>query len=225
MLRPGSGHRNEARTTQGRVGAPLPRPAPQGDASAVTATAAVAGQAESGRAARRQVPRRSHAHWAPASDRPDPIAQLEEQAESRDPTLVPIRHGRMAASAFAFFRGAAYVMAADLAETPTSGITVQLCGDAHLSNFGGFAAPDRQLVFDLNDFDETLPGPWEWDVKRLVASLAIAGRDRGFTPDQRRLVVATAARTYRTAMRDFAEMGNVEVWYSRLTAANIAQQW
>src|SRR3954452_3047296 len=221
MLRPGSGHRNEARTTQGRVGAPLPRPAPQGDASAVTATAAVAGQAESGRAARRQVPRRSHAHWAPASDRPDSIALLEEQAESRDQTLVPIRHGRMAASAFAFFRGAAYVMAADLAETPTSGITVQLCGDAHLSNFGGFAAPDRQLVFDLNDFDETLPGPWEWDVKRLAASIEVAGRARNFGRKQRGRIVRRAVAEYREAMRRFAEMRDLDVWYARLDAPAI----
>src|SRR3954447_8693373 len=216
MLRPCSGHRNEARTTQGRVGAPLPRPAPQGDASAVTATAAVAGQAESGRAARRQVPRQGHAHWAPASDRPDPIALLEEQAESRDPTLVPIRHGRMAVSAFAFFRGAAYVMAADLAETPTSGITVQLCGDAHLSNFGGFAAPDRRLVFDLNDFDETLPGPWEWDVKRLAASLAVASREGGFGEGARRRIVTEAVAQYREAMRALAGMRNLDVWYFRI---------
>jgi uncharacterized protein (DUF2252 family) len=182
----------------------------------VTATAAVAGQAESGRAARRAVPRRSHADWAPAPDRPDPIALLEEQAESRDPSLVPIRHGRMAGSAFAFFRGAAYVMAADLAETPTSGMTVQLCGDAHLSNFGGFAAPDRQLVFDLNDFDETLPGPWEWDVKRLAASLAVAGREQGFEEGARRRIVTESVAQYREAVRALAGMRNLDVWYFRI---------
>ena len=131
-------------------------------------TAAVA--APDGRAARSGTPRSSHGDWAPAGDRPDPIELLEEQAATREPSLVPIRHGRMAVSPFTFYRGAAYILASDLAGSPDSGITVQLCGDAHLSNFGGFASPDRNLVFDLNDFDETLPGPWEWDVKRLAAT-------------------------------------------------------
>src|SRR5436853_534111 len=143
-------------------------------------------RAARGKAARAQVPRSSHGEWEPAADRPDPIGLLSEQAATRVPELVPIRYGRMAVSPFTFYRGAAYVMAADLATTPRSGAQVQLCGDAHLSNFGAYAAPDRQLVFDLNDFDETLPGPWEWDVKRLAASLEIAGRDRGFGSKARR---------------------------------------
>ena len=135
-----------------------------------------------GRAARRDAPRASHGTWQPAPDRPDPIALLEEQAESRVPELVPIRYGRMLVSPFTFFRGAALIMAADLATTPNSGLTVQLCGDAHVLNFGVFGSPERQLIFDVNDFDETLPGPWEWDLKRLAASLEIAGRDLGFGP-------------------------------------------
>jgi hypothetical protein len=141
---------------------------------------------------------------------------MREEDATRVPELVPIRYGRMLVSPFTFYRGAAALMAGDLAATPTSGITVQLCGDAHLSNFGVYAAPDRRLVFDLNDFDETLPGPWEWDVKRLAASLEIAGRDRGFNRRERGGVVAAATRAYRDAMRDFAAMGNLEVWYARL---------
>ena len=146
----------------------------------------VAERAAAGKAARAEVPRSSHGDWEPAADRPDPIALLEEQATTRVPELVPIRHGRMAVSAFTFYRGAAFIMASDLAATPSSGLRAQLCGDAHLSNFGAYAAPDRQLVFDLNDFDETLPGPWEWDVKRLAASLEIAGRAAEFAPKVRR---------------------------------------
>ena len=143
------------------------------------------------------------------------------QAADREPDLVPIRHGRMLASPFAFFRGAAAIMAADLAETPRSGLTVQLCGDAHLSNFGGFASPDRELVFDINDFDETARGPWEWDIKRLAASVAVAGRDIGLAPAARRDAVEAAARSYREAMRRFATMRNLELWYARLDAARI----
>jgi uncharacterized protein (DUF2252 family) len=144
------------------------------------------------------------------------VALLEEQAETRVPQLVPIRYGRMAESPFAFFRGGAYMMAADLAETPVSGITVQLCGDAHLTNFGGFAGPGRRLLFDLNDFDETLPGPWEWDVKRLAASLAVASRQRDFNARTRRRIVATAVQRYREAMRGFARTRNLDVWYSHV---------
>ena len=136
-------------------------------------------RAEQGRTARASARRASHADWSPPEGREDPVAILERQATTRVPELVPIRYGRMSASPFAFFRGAAAVMAADLATTPVSGLRVQACGDAHLSNFGAFAAPDRRLVFDLNDFDESLPGPWEWDVKRLAASFAIAGRENG----------------------------------------------
>jgi uncharacterized protein (DUF2252 family) len=176
----------------------------------------VAERAARGKAARSEVPRSSHGDWAPAPDRPDPVDLLEEQARSRVPDLVPIRYGRMAASPFAFFRGAAYVMASDLADTPQSGITAQLCGDAHLSNFGGFAGPARRLMFDLNDFDETLPGPWEWDVKRLAASLTIAGRENGLGARERRRVVTAAVRKYREAMRRFAGMRNLDVWYSRV---------
>ena len=126
------------------------------------------------------MPRASHGDWEPALHRPDPVELLEEQAQTRVPELVPIRYGRMLVSPFTFYRGAAYLMASDLASGPRTGLHTQLCGDAHLSNFGGFAAPDRRIVFSLNDFDETLPGPFEWDVKRLVASFAVAGRDRGF---------------------------------------------
>jgi uncharacterized protein (DUF2252 family) len=176
----------------------------------------VAERTARGKAARSEAPRSSHAEWTPSADRPDPIALLERQAESRVPDLVPIRHGRMASSPFAFFRGAAYVMAADLAATPTSGLTVQLCGDAHLSNFGGFAGPDRRLLFDLNDFDETLPGPWEWDVKRLAASLSVAARAAYLDTRTRQGIVAAAVARYRKAMRDFAGMRNLELWYSQL---------
>jgi uncharacterized protein (DUF2252 family) len=144
------------------------------------------------------------------------VAILERQAASRVQELVPIRYGRMAASPFAFYRGAAAVMAADLAGTPVSGLRVQACGDAHLSNFGAFAAPDRRLVFDLNDFDESLPGPWEWDVKRLAASFAIAGRENGFKGKERAATLLTAVRTYRETMRAFASLSNLEVWYARL---------
>jgi uncharacterized protein (DUF2252 family) len=169
-----------------------------------------------GKAARSAARRSSHAAWEPPEGRADPVAILEQQARSRVPELVPIRYGRMSASPFAFFRGAAAVMAADLAATPDSGLRVQACGDAHLSNFGAFAAPDRRLVFDLNDFDESLPGPWEWDVKRLAASFAIAGRENGFKPKQRATAVLAAAGSYREAMREFAGQRNLEVWYARL---------
>ncbi|HVY95582.1 MAG TPA: DUF2252 domain-containing protein [Solirubrobacterales bacterium] len=177
-------------------------------------------RAAAGRAARSGAPRSAQAAWSPGPDR-DPIAILEAQERSRVPELVPIRHARMAASPFAFFRGAAAVMAADLAPAPTSGLRVQACGDAHLSNFGVFAGPDRRLLFDLNDFDETLPGPWEWDVKRLVASFAIAGRERGFKRKRRAAAIATAARAYRDAMRAFASQTNLEVWYARLDVESV----
>ena len=173
-------------------------------------------RAAAGKAARSAARRSSHAAWEPPDGRADPVAILERQARTRVPELVPIRYGRMAVSPFAFFRGAAAVMAADLATTPTSGLRVQACGDAHLSNFGAFAAPDRRLVFDLNDFDESLPGPWEWDVKRLAASFAIAGRENGLKPKQRRTILLTAVRTYRDAIRAFASQTNLEVWYARL---------
>jgi len=157
----------------------------------------------------------SHAEFRPAGPR-DPVGLLLGQAESRVPELVPVRHGRMLVSPFTFYRGAALPMAADLATTPASGLRVQLCGDAHLSNFGAFASPERRLVFDVNDFDETLPGPFEWDLKRLAASLAVAGRDNGFTARARRKVVLAAAEGYRTAMRGFAEQPLLDVWYAHL---------
>ena len=148
----------------------------------------------------------------------DPVALLEEQAATRVPELVPIRYGRMLVSPFSFYRGGALIMASDLSRTPVSGLRVQLCGDAHLSNFGVFGSPERTLVFDMNDFDETAPGPWEWDVKRLVASFAIAGRERGFSKKERRTVALATVRSYREAMRMFAGMRDLEVWYSHLSA-------
>ena len=168
-----------------------------------------------GKDARAVAPLESHAEFAPAGSR-DPVGLLVGQAESRVPELVPVRHGRMLVSAFTFYRGAALPMAADLAGTPASGLRVQLCGDAHLSNFGAFASPERRLVFDVNDFDETLPGPFEWDVKRLAASLAVAGRDNGFTGKARRKIVLAAAEGYRTAMRAFAGQPLLDVWYAHV---------
>src|SRR6478672_486974 len=173
-------------------------------------------RAARGKAARAEVPRSSHAEWEPAPHRPDPVELLEEQAQSRVPELVPIRYGRMLVSPFTFYRGAAYLMASDLSGGPRTGLHAQLCGDAHLSNFGAFAAPDRRLVFSINDFDETLPGPFEWDVKRLVASFAVAGRERGFGAKARAVINAAAARSYREAMRESAAMRNLDIWYSRI---------
>jgi uncharacterized protein (DUF2252 family) len=170
-----------------------------------------------GKKARKEVPRSSHGEWEPAAGRPDPVELLEEQAKTRVPELVPIRYGRMSVSPFTFYRGAALLMSSDLAHTLGSGLQVQVCGDAHLSNFGGFASPERELVFDLNDFDETLPGPWEWDVKRLAASVAVAGRARGFSSADRRKLLLGCVCRYREAMRRFAGMGNLQVWYSMLS--------
>ena len=182
-------------------------------------------RAAAGKAARAQTPRSSHGEWAPAAGRPDPVALLEAQAGSRVGRLLPLRYGRMLVSPFTFYRGAAAIMAADLDGSPRSGFETQLCGDAHLSNFGGFASPERRLVFDLNDFDETLPGPWEWDVKRLVASFALAGRDRGCSDRERRRIALAAAREYRETMRRLAAMGNLESWYQQLDADAIAARW
>ena len=167
-----------------------------------------------GRSARRDVPLDLHAAVPAADERPDPVETLQAQGRARVPELVPIRYGRMLVSPFTFFRGAAAIMAADLSRTPSSGLVCQLCGDAHLSNFGAFASPERQLVFDINDFDETYPGPWEWDVKRLAASLAVAGRDNGFRRKARATVVAAAVSRYRQAMSRFAEQRELEVWYA-----------
>ncbi len=176
-----------------------------------------------GKAARDIAPRSGHGEWQPAADRRDPVELLEEQAASRVPELVPIRYGRMLVSPFTFFRGAAYPMAADLAAAPRTGLEVQLCGDAHLSNFGAFGAPDRRLVFSINDFDETLPGPFEWDVKRLAASFAVAGRDRGFDEKQRHKINLMVTRSYREAIRQFAGMPNLDLWYARIDVDQIAE--
>ncbi len=171
-------------------------------------------RAARGKEARAAVPRDSHAFFDPGADRPDPVGLLEEQATSRLPELVPIRRGRMMVSPFTFFRGAALPMASDLATTPVSGLAVQACGDAHLANFGIFGSAERRLMFDINDFDETLPGPWEWDVKRLATSLEVAGRDNGFDSKDRLTVVTAAVASYRQAMRAFARMTNLDVWYA-----------
>jgi uncharacterized protein (DUF2252 family) len=183
------------------------------------------GPADRGRSARAETPRSAHGDWQPAVDRANAVDVLVEQAVTRVPELLPIRYGRMLASPFAFFRGAAAVMAADLAATPTTGLTVQLCGDAHIANFGGFAAPDRRMVFDLNDFDETLPGPWEWDVKRMAASVEIAGRDRAMAPEKRAAAVQGTVQEYRTAMRMFAEEGNLDVWYARMDLQGLQDRY
>src|SRR5438132_10243277 len=177
-----------------------------------------------GKAARARAPRSAHAEVEFPEAR-DPIALLEEQAASRVPDLVPIRYGRMLASPFAFYRGGALIMAADLARTPASGLRVQSCGDAHLSNFGVFGSPERRLVFDINDFDETAPGPWEWDVKRLAASFAIGGRELGFSDQERRKVVLDTMRSYRETIAVFAGMSNLDVWYASLPAEQALEQF
>jgi uncharacterized protein (DUF2252 family) len=177
-----------------------------------------------GRAVRKVVKRSSHGEWAPAAGRPSARSILARQDAVRVQELVPIRYGRMLDSAVSFYRGAAAVMASDLAASPSTGLEVQLCGDAHLSNFGFFAAPDRRLVFDVNDFDETLPGPFEWDVKRMAASFAVAGRARGLGPKARRRVTIAALREYREAMRRFAAMGDLDVWYARLDVETVFAQ-
>ncbi|OJU85283.1 MAG: hypothetical protein BGO11_17235 [Solirubrobacterales bacterium 70-9] len=179
--------------------------------------------ADAGRAARKRLSRGALGRWEPAAERFDPVTLLAEQDRTRVPELVPVRYGRMLESAFTFYRGAAAIMAADLGAAPHSGLRAQLCGDAHLSNFGIFGAPDRRLVFDVNDFDETLPGPFEWDVKRLVASFEIGGRDRGFEPAERRECVRRAARAYRRAMVEFATMGDMRLWYARLDIETVAK--
>jgi uncharacterized protein (DUF2252 family) len=177
-----------------------------------------------GREARSAVPRSSHGNWEPAAGRRSAVEILAEQAKSREPDLVPIRHGRMLVSPFTFYRGAAAIMAEDLGPTPASGIGCQMCGDAHLLNFGGYASPERDLVFDVNDFDETLPGPWEWDVKRLTASLVVAGRGAGLTADQTRQAVLATVSQYRDAMRDFASRSELEVWYAKLDEAILVER-
>ncbi|MFD5622330.1 DUF2252 domain-containing protein [Streptomyces yangpuensis] len=194
--------------------------------SAITAMRAVPGatpeeRAAMGKDARRRCPRSGHAVYQPSPDRPDPLTILEAQSATRVPELVPIRYARMTESPFRFYRGAAAIMASDLAGTPDSGIAAQLCGDAHLLNFRLLASPERRLMFDINDFDETLPGPWEWDVKRLSASLVIAARANGFDEAERARIVNSAVRSYREAMIGFAGMGNLDVWYAKTDAEGL----
>ena len=205
--------RSRSRTGRGRSAAPtvIPHLTPSE-------------RAARGKAARAEVPRSSHAGFTPSTHRPDPVALLEEQSTSRVPELVPIRYGRMLVSPFAFYRGAALIMAADLASTPSSGLRAQICGDAHLSNFGVFGSPERRMIFSVNDFDETLPGPWQWDVKRLAASLAVAGRDNGFTAAERRKFLLAGARAYRTGITRFAGMPNMAVWYAHLDIEVLLEQ-
>src|SRR5512132_937987 len=203
-------------TEGGGLASPAARASGKGSGRAVTVKQlSRADRVARGKDARMVTPLESHAEFQPGGSR-DPVGLLLEQSKSRVPELVPVRHGRMLVSPFTFYRGAALPMAADLATTPASGLQVQLCGDARLSNFGAFASPERRLVFDVNDFDETLPGPFEWDVKRLAASLAVAGRDNGFRRKARRKVVLAAAESYRTAMREFAEQTFLDVWYAHL---------
>ncbi|MFJ4810885.1 DUF2252 domain-containing protein [Streptomyces longwoodensis] len=182
-------------------------------------------RAARGKAARSAAPRSGHAEFTPPPRRTDPVDTIEAQSARRVPELVPIRYARMSESPFRFYRGAAAIMAADLAATPRSGITTQLCGDAHCLNFRLLASPERRLMFDINDFDETLPGPWEWDVKRLSASLAIAGRANGFSAKERARVVREAVRAYRERMRALARLGNLDVWYTRFEADELQQQF
>src|SRR5436853_1097491 len=169
-----------------------------------------------GKEARTRAPLSSHQGWEPATDRPDPVSLLEEQNATREPDLVPVRHGRMMVSPFTFYRGAAKIMAVDLKDTPTAGLNVQLCGDAHLSNFGLYASPERTLLFDLNDFDETLPGPFEYDVKRMAASFTVAARNNGFSKSDIRDITMASVTAYRQAMAGFAQMGTMGIWYAHL---------
>ncbi|MGW0121188.1 DUF2252 domain-containing protein [Streptomyces sp. NPDC003327] len=178
-------------------------------------------RAARGRTARRSVPRSSHGRWIPSSQRPDPLTVLERESADRLPEFVPVRYGRMSASPFAFFRGAAAIMAADLAAQRHTGLTVQLCGDAHLLNFGVYASPERTLLFDVNDFDETLPGPFEWDVKRLAASVAVAALENGSPAPKAHRAALAATEAYRTAMHRLATMGELEVWYERIAADDL----
>jgi uncharacterized protein (DUF2252 family) len=202
---------------------PTPRPLGRSARAPVAPYLSPADRAASGRSCRSETPRSTHAAWEPGANRPDPIALLEEQAAERVPELVPLRHERMSVSPFAFYRGAGYVMAADLAGTPQTGIRVQLCGDAHLANFGGFASAERQLLFDLVDFDETLPGPWEWDLKRLAASVAVAGRENGFKRKRRMAILDQLGGEYRQAIRRLASMKTLDVWPARASLREVQE--
>ena len=176
-----------------------------------------------GTAAQAAAPLSAHAGWVPAPDRASPVSLLEEQETTREPDLVPVRHGRMMVSPFTFYRGAAKIMAEDLKDTPTAGLGVQLCGDAHLSNFGAFASPERRLVFDLNDFDETLPGPFEYDVKRMAVSFVLAARDNGFSRAEAQAAAQASVAAYREAMAGFAKQNTLAIWYASLDEAEIAR--
>jgi uncharacterized protein (DUF2252 family) len=202
-----------------------PASAAQTGTDAGPASSSVAERVQRGRAARTAARRSAHGSHSLDGPRPDPIDVLAAQDGTRVPELLPIRYGRMAASPFAFYRGAAAVMARDLSGTPTSGIDVQICGDAHLSNFGFFASPERRLVFDINDFDETLRGPWEWDVKRLITSIEVAGRDRGFPERDRQRILRAATREYQRAMRAFADMPTLQVWYAHAEVEEILRRY
>jgi len=191
----------------------------------VIAHPSVADRKARGKDAREHTPLTAHLGWIPAADRADPVALLEEQNRAREKDLVPVRHGRMLVSPFTFYRGAAKIMAADLKDTPRAGLISQLCGDAHLSNFGVFASPERQLMFDLNDFDETLPGPFEYDVKRLCASITIAARNNGFTPTQAYEVTLATVQAYRGAMREFAQMRVMDIWYAHLSEEELVKSF
>src|SRR5512135_3452093 len=208
------------RTTTSRSGRATSR-ASKEQAAAATPHLSVAERIARGKAARAEVPRSNHATFEPSPDRVDPVKLLERQAETRVPELVPIRYGRMLVSPFTFYRGAAMIMAHDLGPTPRSGLKVQCCGDAHLSNFGVFASPERRLVFDVNDFDETLPGPWEWDLKRLAASIVVAGRQNGYTAQENRQAVIGCVEEYRSLMQHMASMGALDVWYQHLDIGQI----
>jgi uncharacterized protein (DUF2252 family) len=205
--------------------AETPLPTSAADQPTPVAHLSLSERAARGKAARAEVSRSSHGHFEPSSERPDPVALLEDQAQTRVPELVPIRYGRMLVSPFTFYRGAAMIMASDLAATPRSGLQVQCCGDAHLSNFGVFASPERRLMFDVNDFDETLPGPWEWDVKRLAASMLIAALDNGYSGKEQDCAVLETVNEYRTAIREFATMDNLKVWYAYLDIENVLAKY
>jgi uncharacterized protein (DUF2252 family) len=220
MTRMATGSRTETAATEDGHGAAASR-----DPLKPIAHLSVAERAAHGKAARAEVSRSSHATLPPRTADIDPIELLERQAKTRVPELVPIRHGRMLVSPFAFYRGAALIMAQDLAATPRSGLLVQCCGDAHLSNFGAFASPERRLVFDINDFDESLPGPWEWDIKRLATSMLIAALDNGFPVKVQERVVLDTVNEYRSAMRQFAAMPNLEVWYAHLEVESTLQRF
>ncbi len=207
-----------------KVAAP-PRPSARAQLETKLGHLTPAERAARGAQARAEVPREAHADFKVPASRPDPITLLEEQAKARVPELVPVRWGRMMVSPFTYYRGAALPMASDLATTPVSGLTVQACGDAHLSNFGVFGSAERRLVFDVNDFDETLPGPWEWDVKRLAASMEVAARSNGFSGKQRRKIVAATVASYRQAMRNFAGMTHLDVWYAHADIDELRAQF